>query len=60
MKKQFAGVSQQIFLRIASESEKVFARTLGEFLRCFDLPKTSVLSGQIIQNFKTLTPPLIF
>jgi len=48
------------FLRIASESEKVFARILDEFLRCFYLPKISVFSGQTIQNFKTLTPPLMF
>ena len=48
------------FLRIASESEKVFARILDEFFRCFDLPEISVFSGQIIRNFKTLTPPLYF
>ena len=47
-------------LRIASESEKVFARIFDDFFRCFDLPKRSVFSGQTIQNFKTLTPPLIF
>jgi len=47
-------------LRIASESEKVFARILTEFFRCFDLPKSSVFSGQTIPNFKTLAPPLIF
>jgi len=38
----------------------VFARILDDFVRCFDLPKTSVFSGQIIQIFKTLTPPVIF
>ena len=48
------------FLRIASESEKVFARILDEFFRFFYLPKISVFSGQTIQNFKTLTPPLTF
>jgi len=59
--KKFAGLSGQFcFLRIASESEKVFARMLDEFFRRFDLPKTSVFSGQTIQDFKTLTPPLIF
>jgi len=47
------------FLRIASESEKVFVRILDEYFRCFDLPKISVFSGQTIQNFKTLTPPLV-
>ena len=47
-------------LRIADESEKVFARILDKFLRCFDLPKISVFSGQTIQNFMTLTSPLIF
>jgi len=48
------------FFRIASESEKVFERILDDFLRCFDLPKISVFSGQTIQNFKSLTPPLYF
>jgi len=38
----------------------VFARILDEFFRCFDLPEISVFSGQIIRNFKTLTPPLYF
>jgi len=58
--KKFASVSRQIFfLRITSELEKVFVRILDEFFRCFDLPKISVFSGQTIQNFKTLTPPLI-
>jgi len=45
----------KFFLRIASESEKVFAKILDEFSRCFDLTKISVFSGRIIQNFETLT-----
>ena len=57
MRKSDAGKEN---LRIASESEKVFARILTEFFRCFDLPKSSVFSGQTIPNFKTLAPPLIF
>jgi len=37
-----------LFLRIASESEKVFARILDEFFRCSGLPKTnSFLDGQL-------------
>jgi len=47
-------------LRIASESDKVFARILNEFLRCLDLPRISVFSRWTIQNFITLTPPLVF
>jgi len=47
-------------LRIASESEEVFARILDEFFRCFNLPEISVLSGQTIQKFMTLTPSLYF
>jgi len=35
-------------------------RCLDDFFGCFDLPKINVFSGQTIQNFKTLTPPLIF
>ena len=57
---KFAGVSRHFFLRIASESEKVFARILDEFLRCSDLPKISIFSGQTIQNFMTSTTLLIF
>jgi len=60
MTKKLPASAGKFFLRIASESEKVFARILDEFFRFFDLPKTSVFSGQTIQNFKTLTPPLIF
>jgi len=50
------------FLRIASKLEKVFkfARILDEFFRCCDLPEIIVFSGQTIQNFMNLTPPLIF
>ena len=33
---------RQFFLRIASESEKVFAKIFDEFFRCPGLPKTSV------------------
>ena len=47
-------------LRIASESEEVFARILDEFFRCFNLPEISVLSGQTIPKFMTLTPSLYF
>ena len=39
-------------LRIASESEKMFARILDEFFRWFDLPKIRVFRGQTDQNFK--------
>jgi len=60
MKKMCQSQSEFFFLRIASESEKVFARILDEFLRWFDLPKISIFSGQTIQNFMTLTSPLIF
>jgi len=48
------------FLTIASESEKVFARILDEHFRCLDLPKICVFSRRTIQNFMTLTPPLVF
>ena len=60
MKKMCRRQPANLFLRIASESKKVFARILDEFFRCFDLPKISVFSGQTIQNFMTLTSPLIF
>ena len=46
--------------KIAGESEKVFARILDESFKCSDLPKISVFSRRTIQNFKTLTPPLVF
>jgi len=46
--------------KIAGESEKVFARILDESFKCLDLPKISVFSRRTIQNFKTLTPHLVF
>ena len=47
------------FLRIASESEKVFVRIFVEFLECSGLPKISIFRWTI-QNFMTLTPPPVF
>jgi len=38
------------FLRIASESEKVFARILDESFSCLDLPKKQVVS--VDEQFK--------
>jgi len=60
MKKNLPASAGNFFLRIASKSEKVFARISDEFFRCFDLPKIIIFSGQTIQNFMTLTSPLIF
>jgi len=47
------------FLKIASESEKVFARILDEFFRCLGLPKINVFRWTI-ENIMTLTPPPVF
>jgi len=47
-------------LRIASESEKVFARILDELFVCLDLPKISVFSTRTIPKKLTLTPHLVF
>ena len=58
--KKLSASASNFFLRIASESEKVFARILDEFFRCLDLPKINVFSRRTVQNFMTLTPPLVF
>jgi len=49
MKKNLPASAGNFFLRIASESEKVFARILDEFLGCSNLPKMSVFSRRTIQ-----------
>ena len=57
LRKYFAGVSRQIFFRIAIASEKVFARFFGPFFACCRLSKKRVFGLTRCEIWLSHNPP---